>query len=481
MKDKFGFKELSTPVKKMNVRIFNSASKITEIRQVEIAKRYSERKTSTDIKTKLTLTQQKEASIVKRNLFPSEDSNPKYEVPYYLETFLFLLKSTFEEPLNSHLLDHEDHKTYQAFLALSSPAKQLYVRLFSRKFQWRRRQKIAYPDISRDLTAPLRELCDSSFLLSVDYLEDLSEAFRMLSQPELKLLFKETKLPFNGKANSLEVLNFSFAELSPLTLTRQFFSQIFMKHCRNQPCAMQSQSSSITMAERMVQKIKRQYLTECYMLKEDVRRILLRLMMLSTLHQRPEEEEEKGQQQQSFNMLQVTIGQKTYPGYRINRKRPIFQHREDFLSYSEAMLLELKVREPFDRKDWQSVLDLTEGVPIAVQDRDRELPVFLRRFTACAVRLHVLDKRVDALQTLKRHQDAVDLLSQLILQDCYLLNHRGYWYERLALNVEQHLKDPHKAMDIIKNALNDEWVTPAHRLALSQRATRICQSKVLRY
>ena len=29
---------------------------------------------------------------------------------------------------------------------------------------------------------------------------------------------------------------------------------------------------------------------------------------------------------------------------------------------------------------------------------------------------------------------------------------------------------------MIKNALSDSWVTPAHRFALSQRAIRICSS-----
>ena len=33
---------------------------------------------------------------------------------------------------------------------------------------------------------------------------------------------------------------------------------------------------------------------------------------------------------------------------------------------------------------------------------------------------------------------------------------------------------------MIKEALNDDWVTPAHRLALSVRATRLCQSPKLK-
>ena len=50
------------------------------------------------------------------------------------------------------------------------------------------------------------------------------------------------------------------------------------------------------------------------------------------------------------------------------------------------------------------------------------------------------------VQSLKRYEEAVELLEGMIGQDCYLTNHRGYWYERLALNVDQHLKDPQKVI-----------------------------------
>jgi hypothetical protein len=87
------------------------------------------------------------------------------------------------------------------------------------------------------------------------------------------------------------------------------------------------------MKDRMIAKIKGHYLKECYKLHEEARRTFLRLILLSTLHQRQEEEEEKGQQQQNFKMLQVKIGDKCFPSYRINRQRAIFKHRDHFLKY----------------------------------------------------------------------------------------------------------------------------------------------------
>lgn len=129
----------------------------------------------------------------------------KYAMPYYLETFLFLVNSTFKEPLYQHLFIEEDALVYNRFSSLSLDAKKLYVRLFSRKFQWRRRSKIVYDDIAEDLSPLLNELCQSGFLYDVNHLNELDSLLKLLYQPEIKELFKEMKIPFNGKINAIEV------------------------------------------------------------------------------------------------------------------------------------------------------------------------------------------------------------------------------------------------------------------------------------
>ena len=81
----------------------------------------------------------------------------------------------------------------------------LNCRLFTRKFQWRRREKIVYSDIADDLSPALLELCHSSLLLDIQHLNDLPVLLKMVNQPELKIIFKEVKLPFGGKGNAIEV------------------------------------------------------------------------------------------------------------------------------------------------------------------------------------------------------------------------------------------------------------------------------------
>lgn len=198
----------STPTSKREERKYFSSSKKNLVRRKEIAGQIKERLTETDVKKYASRRIESNAngSSVKRKLFFDEINKPKvYQLPYYLETFLFLLKSTFNEPLHQHLFIEEDHRTYSTFKSLSLEAQKLYVRLFSRKFQWRRKEKIVYEDIASDLAPALAELVSSSLLLGVDKLEDLPLLLGLLTQIELKQLFKEAKIPFNGKGNASQV------------------------------------------------------------------------------------------------------------------------------------------------------------------------------------------------------------------------------------------------------------------------------------
>ncbi len=70
----------------------------------------------------------------------------------------------------------------------------------------------------------------------------------------------------------------------------------------------------------------------------------------------------------------------------------------------------------------------------------------------------------------------MEQLLELTGQKLYHPDYRGRWYDRLALNTEQHLKQPAKALDIIREALQDDRVRAGHRLALFQRASRICHA-----
>lgn len=64
-------------------------------------------------------------------------------------------------------------------------------------------------------------------------------------------------------------------------------------------------------------------------------------------------------------------------------------------------------------------------------------------------------------------------LENLLSQDVYCSDSRGRWWDRLALNLHQHLKRLEPAVQCIAAGLADPHVRTGHRLALYQRAARL--------
>ena len=65
----------------------------------------------------------------------------------------------------------------------------------------------------------------------------------------------------------------------------------------------------------------------------------------------------------------------------------------------------------------------------------------------------------------------------IIVQDLYLPDYHGLWYERLTLDLDGHLKQPERALEAIEAGLNDEHVRVARKLTLCQRVAKICNTK----
>jgi len=77
---------------------------------------------------------------------------------------------------------------------------------------------------------------------------------------------------------------------------------------------------------------------------------------------------------------------------------------------------------------------------------------------------------------MKQYADAVMLLETLLETD-FLHKYRGIWYERLCLDLENHLNNPKLALQKVELALQDEYVRGGRRLCLAQRMLKICRAK----
>ncbi|XP_005871139.1 PREDICTED: fanconi-associated nuclease 1 isoform X4 [Myotis brandtii] len=101
------------------------------------------------------------------------------------------------------------------------------------------------------------------------------------------------------------------------------------------------------------------------------------------------------------------------------------------------------------------------------------LPLFLRCFTVGWVYTRILSRAVEILQRLHLYEEAVQELEDLLSQKVYCPDSRGRWWDRLALNLHQHLKRLEPAIKCIAEGLADPEVRTGHRLSLYQRAVRL--------
>ena len=74
------------------------------------------------------------------------------------------------------------------------------------------------------------------------------------------------------------------------------------------------------------------------------------------------------------------------------------------------------------------------------------LPEHLRCFTAEWAITKMCYLGVEVLQKWRRYEEAVNQLETLLQQDVFCFDSRGRWYDRLALNLHQHLKQPEKVL-----------------------------------
>ncbi|XP_074901549.1 fanconi-associated nuclease 1 isoform X3 [Buteo buteo] len=340
--------------------------------------------------------------------------------------------------------------------------QKLYVRLFQRKLNWLKVNKIEYGEISTDLSPIIEELAEARFLQTESELEDLCEGLDLLSAPELKTLAKIFHLPNpNGQKQQL------VDDFLRLAKQRSVFSR--------------SQAGIGTVILKRVKDLAGKSVRVC----KGPRAVFSRILLLFSLSESMEDEEagSAGQGQLS-TVLMVNMGRMVFPTYTVNRKTQVFQDREDLIRYATAAHLSNDIATAVVNGNWEEANHLymcaketwNELKNHPSLSYHRVLPEYLRHFTVGWVYTRILSQGVEILQRLHMYKEAVQELQTLLSQDVYCTDSRGRWWDRLALNLHQHLKNTKKAIDCIRNGLADPFVRTGHRLSLYQRALRIRDS-----
>ncbi|XP_029430623.1 fanconi-associated nuclease 1 isoform X2 [Rhinatrema bivittatum] len=400
----------------------------------------------------------------------NEDNNGKSSVsdtswqPYYLRNFLMILQTVMEHEDDSRLFNADDMSTITKFHQLSDGSQKLYVRLFQRKLNWLKISKIEYAEIGQDLLPVIEELVEYGFLQTECELEELPEVLELLSASELKLLAKTFHLanPNGQKQQLLE----GFLRLAK---QRSVFSL-----GKNQPGI-----------RAVILKRAKDLAGRCIRICRAPRAVFSRVLLLFSLTDSMEDEEAaSGGQAQLSTVLMVNMGRMTFPTYTELRTVKIFQDREDLISYEGAMHKLIDVAASMANGKWEEAHQLYNRAKEVWQDvksrsclrYHEQLPVHLRCFTVGWVYTRIRSRGVEILQRLHMYQEAVDELESLLSQSIYCPDSRGRWWDRLALNLHQHLKHMQKAVGCIREGLSDPFVRTGHRLALCQRALRMRES-----
>ncbi|NWQ95683.1 FAN1 nuclease, partial [Burhinus bistriatus] len=382
--------------------------------------------------------------------------------PYYLQNFLVVLRAVLENEDDVRLFDEQDMNIITKFCKLSVGGQKLYVRLFQRKLNWLKVNKIEYGEISMDLSPIIEELAEARFLQTESELEDLCEGLDLLSAPELKTLAKIFHLPNpNGQKQQL------VDDFLRLAKQRSVFSR--------------SQAGIGTVILKRVKDLAGKSVRVC----KGPRAVFSRILLLFSLSESMEDEEagSAGQGQLS-TVLMVNMGRMVFPSYTVNRKTQVFQDREDLIRYATAAHLSNDIATAMVNGNWEEANHLymcaketwNELKNHPSLSYHRVLPEYLRHFTVGWVYTRILSQGVEILQRLHMYKEAVQELQTLLSQDVYCTDSRGRWWDRLALNLHQHLKNTKKAIDCIRKGLADPFVRTGHRLSLYQRALRIRDS-----
>ncbi|XP_074256226.1 fanconi-associated nuclease 1 isoform X2 [Saimiri boliviensis] len=384
--------------------------------------------------------------------------------PYYLRSFLVVLKTVLENEDDMMLFDEQEKGIITKFYQLSATGQKLYVRLFQRKLSWIKMTKLEYEEIASDLTPVIEELQHTGFLQTESELQELSEVLELLSAPELKSLAK------------------TFHLVNPNGQKQQLVDSFLRLAKQRSVCTWGKNTPGIG---AVILKRAKALAGQSVRICKGPRAVFSRILLLFSLTDSMEDEDAAcGGQGQLSTVLLVNLGRMEFPSYTINRKTQIFQDRDDLIRYAAAVHMLSDISSAMANGNWEEAKELAQR---AKREWNRlknhpslrwheDLPLFLRCFTVGWIYTKILSRSVEILQRLHMYEEAVRELESLLSQRIYCPDSRGRWWDRLALNLHQHLKRLEPAIKCITEGLADPEVRTGHRLSLYQRAVRLRES-----
>uniref|UniRef100_A0A914DF53 Fanconi-associated nuclease n=1 Tax=Acrobeloides nanus TaxID=290746 RepID=A0A914DF53_9BILA len=187
----------------------------------------------------------------------------------------------------------------------------------------------------------------------------------------------------------------------------------------------------------------------------------------------------------TFLMLNHELNKVIYPAPRlISKCLSIHKTYLDLHGLIKANHLEIKIIQAVESRKFQVACDLGNEAKCILENTFlkakenllEEIPSFLWRFTTPWVLMRCIGYMVNSLERMRKYDEAVELLRFLLLTkglERLCPNSRGQWFDRLALNLQSHLKKPDEALEACTIGLNDVSVKDKDKVLLQDRAIKL--------
>eukprot|EP00056_Hartaetosiga_gracilis_P010790 m.160589 g.160589 ORF g.160589 m.160589 type:complete len:673 (-) comp13385_c0_seq1:1303-3321(-) len=397
------------------------------------------------------------------------------EGPYYKRNFEIMLESVQSLKDFDNLFPRKWRSTIAAIQSLERKEKLLFIRLYHRKPQWFRLDKLHYEEIGASLLPLLESLVEKKLMMSDRSLSSLQETLVILSHSELSALVRQFHLQGRGARSKAEVMAL-FEEME--TSQRTLFS-------------------TTSFGQQVITKAKQTF-GRCFKLCDDIRFLLANVETIFFMKQSIAPNFLSGSASTSTGLATVVLANKgviRYPSYKVNVTYTLFKTHSQLTEYTSSLQQEaalenellnahnednlIAVEEKYRcvYKDWKETIALRQHELLKCEDETHSSSQFdtFVTFTPTLVLTRIVSSFVSILDRLHKYTESERLHRELLGQTTCLKSYRGRWYDRLALILSQHLQQPHESLLVCERGIADPNVRTGHKLALERRAHRLCQ------
>jgi fanconi-associated nuclease 1 len=406
----------------------------------------------------------------KRPLSAIEHADPNIKTESsnltYVEQMDLALVSVLQEEF--HLFPESELNFLQSYRKLNNDSKMLHFStLNNRTYKWERIENL-YPKVANmtELYITLLNSLDHQMpVFEFGGPESLEESLALLRRHELESLCDRHRVPHSSK------------QMPDLI-------KDLIKTTKNQPVLsfFQEKKSSI---ENLANEVS-QYTGHMVKLTQRVRFLFHCVFVAYLRSSRWPMEDSFMTESILSNVLDSNPTKMYHAPFKITRFGLFWVTRDDFLEYMRYIKLEydLEVSAENNATSWANIIDLTDPVyekwkgMLGENNRHVTGVQWLQMYKPGWILTRIMSARYMCFFRLKKHEEAITLLEDLLGQNIYGPARRGGWHDELVRLVEKY-RGKAEAVIKCKEALADTMVLTAHRSSIQKRLFKLCKGKSL--